>query len=108
MEPDKNFGGPDDVEATRKKKGAGEGGGLFSSQTLVDASPLVHRCRALFQSPDEGAHILAFVWDASKLPHGLIKGAKVMKESIKVTLFLQSLSHTHTHRICMLIPLEVL
>lgn len=44
----------------------------------------------------EEAHTLTFVWDASKLPHRLIKGAKEMKESIKVTLFPQP-AHTHTH-----------
>lgn len=46
--------------------------------------------------PSEDAHTLAFVWGASKLPHRLIKGAKEMKESIKVTLSLHP-AHTHTH-----------
>lgn len=52
-------------------------------------------------SPEPGpglmrTHTLTFVWAASKLPRRLIKGAKEMKESIKVTLFLQP-AHTQTH-----------
>lgn len=47
---------------------------------------------------NEEAHTLAFVWDAGELPRRLMKGSKEMKESIKVTLFLQPALESHTHK----------
>lgn len=61
-----------------------------TARTLVDAEPSATGVEEGSQPGlcEEG-HTLAFVWDASKLPHRLRKAPKAMKESIKVTLFLQ-------------------
>lgn len=78
--------GPEDFKETKK-------GCRFSFKTRTCVSADTYAVLQVSSSFPESQlgfsaethkHTQAFVWDASKLPHGPIKGTKEMKESIKV------------------------
>lgn len=80
----------------------------LSKNANMRARPLVEAARhatgvELLSRASLRTHTLAFVWGASKLPRRLIKGAKEMKQSIKVTLSLHpahTYMRTHTNTDC--------